>query len=162
LAYSIKAEDYKTKSLFVSSKEKNYFIALNRNCFSVPKIPYDRCFPKRLGRGPPLPPLAGASSGREEVGTRATKRENSFTLAAPAGDEPRRPTARTRSWLAHCSGQKGGGGGAQRSRAALYHEAPSEQRPTASKRRPVRPPRSRGTRAQRGGSHSADRHADSE
>jgi hypothetical protein len=49
-----------------------------------------------------------------------------------------RPTARTRSWLAHCSGQRGPE--PQRSKAAQRHEAPSEPRPTAMRRRPVRPP----------------------
>jgi hypothetical protein len=71
-----------------------------------------------------------------------------------------RPTARTRSWLVHCSGQRVPE--PQRSRAARRHVALSKPRPTASKRRPVRPPRSRGTRARRDGSHSVDRHADSE
>ena len=47
-----------------------------------------------------------------------------------------RPTARTRSWLAHCSGQRGPE--PQRSKAA--QRAPSEPRPTAMRRRPVRPP----------------------
>jgi hypothetical protein len=47
--------------------------------------------PDRLGRGPPLPRLAGATSGGEEARTRATKRENSITLAAPAGDEADSP-----------------------------------------------------------------------
>ena len=114
--------------------------------------------PDRLGRGPPLPRLAGATSGGEEARTRATKRENSITLAAPAGDEADSPDQVLASTLL---GAKGGPG-PQRSQAARRHEAPSEPRPTASKRRPVRPPRSRGPRARRDGSHSVNRHADSE
>jgi hypothetical protein len=68
-----------------------------------------------------------------------------------------RPTARTRSWLAHCSGKRGG-----EPQRARRHEAPSEPRPTASKRRPVRQPRFGGTRARRDDGHSVARHADSE
>jgi hypothetical protein len=71
-----------------------------------------------------------------------------------------RPTARTRSWLAHCSGQRGPE--PQHSKAARRYEAPSEPRPTASKRRPVCPPRSTGTRARRDDGHSVAKHADSE
>ena len=67
-----------------------------------------------------------------------------------------RPTARTRSWLAHCSEQSGGRS-PQRSKAARRHEAPNEPRPTVSRRCPVRPPGPE-ARARRGDSHSANRH----
>jgi hypothetical protein len=61
---------------------------------------------KGLGRGPPLPRLAGATGGREKAKTRATKRENSITLAAPAGDEADSPDQVLASTLL---GAKGGG-----------------------------------------------------
>ena len=107
----------------------------------------------RRSHDPPVLPVE-----RKEAGTRATEREHSITLAAPVGDEADSPDQVLASTLL---GAKGGSG-PQRSQAARRHEAPSEPRPTASKRRPVRPPRSRGPRARRDGSHSVNRHADSE
>jgi hypothetical protein len=106
----------------------------------------------RRSHGSPVHPVEGRRRGPEPRSVRIQSR----LRLRPA----MRPTARTRSWPAHCSGQRGPK--LQRSKAARRHEAPSEPRPTASKRRPVRPPRTRGTRARRDGSHSVDRHADSE
>jgi hypothetical protein len=106
----------------------------------------------RRSHGSPVHPVEGRRRGPEPRSVRIQSR----LRLRPA----MRPTARTRSWPAHCSGQRGPK--PQRSKAARLYEAPSEPRPTASKRRPVRPPRTRGTRARRDGSHSVDRHADSE
>ncbi len=63
-------------------------------------------YPPGLGRGPPLPRLAGATARREKARTRATKRENSITLAPPAGDEADSPDQVLASTLL---GAKGGG-----------------------------------------------------
>jgi hypothetical protein len=76
--------------------------------------------PNRLGRGPPLPRLAGATGGREKARTRATKRENSITLAAPAGDEADSPDQVLASTLL---GAKGGGGELSPQRTAMRRGA---------------------------------------
>jgi hypothetical protein len=73
----------------------------------------------------------------EEAETRATKRENSITLAAPAGgDEADSPDQVLASTLL---GAKEGRSPSA-AKAVRHHEAPNEPRPTASRRRPVRPP----------------------
>jgi hypothetical protein len=83
---------------------------------------------------------------REEAGTRATKREHSITLAAPAGNEPDQVTCQVLPSTLLRLGANGGlslGAPAQRGAMRL------------PERRPVRPPRSRGTRAQHDDSRTA-------
>jgi hypothetical protein len=99
----------------------------------------------RLSHDSPVPQVE-----REEAETRATKRENSITLAAPAGDEADSPDQVLASTIL---GAKEGQSPSA-AKAARRHEAPNEPRPTASRCRP-RPP---AQVQRRGGSHSADRH----
>jgi hypothetical protein len=115
--------------------------------------------PQKIARGRRShdPPVLQVE--RKEAGTRATKREHSITLAAPAGDEADRLDQ-----VPGLASTLRGAAEPQRSKEAQRDEAPSEPRPTATKRRPVRPPcletraRSAGRQSRRGAS-SVDRHA---
>jgi hypothetical protein len=107
------------------------------SCSSTPAA----CSPSRTREGASAPASRwglklGRTRRRQGPEPQSVRIQSRF--AAPAGDEADSPD---QVLPRHCSGQKEGPSAAK---ATWRHEAPSEPRPTA-RRRPVRPPWSRGS-----------------